>query len=432
MPTGPPRTSDSKMDRSGVAAARSVSGGAAVRGRRRGRWAWSLAYWLVVIALIAGNGWWLARDLRPAPEPLRIDALLRQQRFAEAEAELRELVRRSPDDGQLRMLLGRAVASQGRLVEMAEILEGVPYWWPNKGEALFLQGEAYNQAGLARRAEAAWKACAAEDPLHPVPEKFYLTAVESLIEIYAMQERWEEAREQAWACLDRVAPDQRLNVVFMLLRTRVQRVAPEARAPRLRRFVAADPEDLESRLALARAEAALGHPEEAERQLAIALEQQPEDVTAWRDRLSMLNERGDTKALAAAVAELPASVEEDGEIWKFRGLAARSAGQIERAATCFAKAVESRPFDEQAHYQLALAQRQLNRRPEAEASLARYKELGEARSKILAAYEEFSNAHAAPDRDPARIRKATEDLAAICRTLGWERMASTLESTLGP
>jgi len=386
----------------------------------------ALVFWTVVVSLVGLNAWWSWRNFRPLPDRRKIEAIVRSQRFSEAEPALRELVRRSPEDGAALMLLGRCLAAQGDLVESARVLDRVPFWWPSKGEALFVAGEEYNQAGWARKAEIAWKACAADDPLHPVPEMYYLTAIEALIEIYATQERWEEAREMAWSCLDRVAPDQRINVLFMLLRTRVQRVAAEARAPKLRRFVAADPRDIDSRLALARVEAALGNAEEAERQLTIALEQEPSNVEAWRDRLSTLYERGDMKTLSEAVAKLPKGAVHDGEIWKFRGYAGRSAGDLEDALNSFQRALELRPFDEQIYYQLALAQRQLGRRAEAEKNLARYKEIGEARTKILPAYEAFSNAYSAPSRDPAQIAEASRRLAEICRTLGWSRLAEAV------
>jgi tetratricopeptide (TPR) repeat protein len=378
------------------------------------------------VALVAFNAWWLVRELRPVPDILQVRASGAAGRTAEAEGAARALLRRHPYDGAARMELARLLLGRGELIAGAEELDRVPYWWPTKGEALFLAGEAYHRAGLARRAEAAWAACALDDPLHPIAERYYLTAVESLIGMYAIQERWDEARAQAWSCLDRVAPDQRLNVVFMLLRTRVQRVAPEARAPELRRFVGADPADLASRRALARAEHALGNVEEAHRQNSTCRAQAPEDPIAWRDRLSMLYESGDTEGLAAAVAELPETTEKDAEVWKYRGHAARAAGDAGRAAECFGRAVELAPHDEQAYYQLALAQRQLGRRAEAEANLARYKEIGAARGAILAAYEEFAQAHSAKPPDPARVRTATVELSGLCRTLGWTRLADLL------
>jgi Flp pilus assembly protein TadD len=387
-------------------------------------------FWMAVVGLLGLNAWWFLRDLRPAPDLRAIHALIQKKQYSDAEAALRELHRRSPEDGAVLMALGRVLAAQNRLAESGDVLLSVPKWWPTRGEALFLAGEAFNQAGLARKAEQAWSECAAFDPLHPTAEMFYLTAIESLIEIYAMQERWDEARVIAWSCIDRVAPDQRLNVIFMLLRTRVQRVVAEARIPKLKRFVAADPNDIESRLALARAEASIGNAEEAGRLLDFAMEQEPNNVKAWRDQLAALNERGDTQGLAAAIAKLPESTKNDGQIWKFRGLAARTAGDLENAVVCFEHAVELRPFDEEAHYQLALALQQNRRRPEAEKSFARYNELKNARTKILPAYEAFSQAHGEQIPDSAKIAETTKDLAAICRTLGWPRLASELDATV--
>jgi tetratricopeptide (TPR) repeat protein len=302
----------------------------------------------------------------------------------------------------------------------------VPSWWPGKPRALFLQGEAYNQAKLARKAEAAWLACALDDPLHPAPELYYLTAVEAVIEIFAMQERWEEAREVAWSCYDRVPPDQRKFVVFMILRTYVQRLAPDVRAKRLREFVAADPEDFESRLALARAEFGLGNTAEARSQVDECLALRPESARAWGTLLGMLKDLGDWEALAAEVAKVPASCDGDAEIMGFRGLAAERAGELKRAAELYGKEIELAPFSDEAHYRLALVQRRLGLKDEAARNLARSKELREAGGSLLGAYEAYSNARIAKVPDPELLRQTADRLAAVCRKLGWMRIADVL------
>lgn len=385
-----------------------------------------LLFWVTVLGLLGGNAWYLYRDRQPDPNPRVAEALIDSGRLDEAEPMLREILRRSPHDGGARMLLARLLARRGKLVESGEEFGKVPFWWPAKPKALFLEGEAYNQAGLARKAEAAWRECGKDDPLHPAPELYYLTAIEAVIEIFAMQERWEDAREVAWSCYDRVPYDQRRNVVFMILRTYVQRVTPEIRAEKLRVFVENDPEDFPSRLALARAEFSLERHDEARRQIDICLRQNPESAEAWRTHLGMLKQLGRMDLLTSEVEKIPASCDGDSEIWGFRGLSAERTGDLKKAASCYAKEVELAPYSDEGYYRLALVQKRLGLQEEASKNLEKSKRIRDAESKLLAAYEAYSNAYIAKVPDPKAIEKATEQLAGICRSLGWTKIAEVL------
>ena len=58
---------------------------------------------------------------------------------------------------------------------------------------------------------------------------------------------WDEANDIAWGLYAAVGPAERPGVMVLRLRTEVERIAPETRARRLRRYVEADPEDWSSR-----------------------------------------------------------------------------------------------------------------------------------------------------------------------------------------
>lgn len=389
------------------------------------RWLGRL-WWLAIAALAVGNGWWAYENLKPLPAVDRLGALVNLKRYDEAEAGLTSILRRSPEDGAALMMLARVQGATGRLLESAETLGRVPFWWPSKRVALFLEGEAYNQANLARKAEQAWLACVRDDPLHPAPEIYYLTGAEALIGNYAMQERFDAARAVAWTCLNQVEPDDRQDVVFILMRTHVQRVVPSHRAEKLRKWVEADPEDDASRLALATAEFKLNHREEADRLFEICLERRPNDPAVYRDRLAMLKEAGDVDGMARLIPSLPNGSDDDADLWGFRGLVAENAGDLEKARECYEQEVARQPHDEEAYYRLAMVERRLGRAEKAREHLERNKVLREARGQMVAAYDDYFNAHRASVRDPEAIKQATQKLTSLCLTLGLDREARVL------
>ena len=105
----------------------------------------------------------------------------------------------------------------------------------------------------------------------------------------------------------------------MRFRSELERVAPAESIVLLQRYVAADPTDWEALRALARAELALGHREEADHHFEACLKGDPENPRVWRDYLNMLNDRGDFDALKSALGEVPHAAEGDPDIWKLRG-----------------------------------------------------------------------------------------------------------------
>src|SRR4051794_29032389 len=100
-------------------------------------------YYVIVVALVAWNAWWLGRDFWSIPEIRSIEQLVARGKQEEAVSALRAYLRRSPRDGHARMLLARSLAARGDLLGCASELHRVPGWWPSKREALYLEGESY-------------------------------------------------------------------------------------------------------------------------------------------------------------------------------------------------------------------------------------------------------------------------------------------------
>jgi Flp pilus assembly protein TadD len=380
------------------------------------------------VGLIGFDAWWLVRDQWPQPTLTAIGVKVARGNYAEAEIELREHLRRSPHDGEARMTLARSLAARQHMLECAAELHQVPVWWPKKREAQFLEGRSFWEVNRGRDAEAAWRACVADDPLHPTPPEYYKAATEGLLELFAAEGRWEAARELIWATFDQVDPADKESVLIMRLRTEVERIDPATAVARLRSAVAADHGDVDARRALARTEAALGNEVEATRQMRTCLSQRPTDLTVWRDWLGILHNRNDMAALSAELARVPAHLKTDAAIQELEGIVRQSAGDLAGALEAFRAAASSRPDDGEFLYRLGRVEGRLGRAQAARDHLARSKVLRDARTELRDALDDFVAATTPGRTAPVDRRTATARLAATCRTLGMIREARALEA----
>ena len=217
------------------------------------------------------------------------------------------------------MTLARRLAARGDMLGCARELEQVPYWWPQRAEALFRSAQAFLMADRARDAEAALLAILDDDPLHPPDPGLYHDAGQELLKIYATEDRWEDAYGVIWKAYDHAAPPDRPLMLTMRIRCELERVAPTETLKVLRRYVAADPADFEARRAMANAELAMASGPRPLRDMEACLAGRPDDARAWRDYLAMLQSLGEQDAFNAAMARLPRSAESEPEIWMFRG-----------------------------------------------------------------------------------------------------------------
>jgi tetratricopeptide (TPR) repeat protein len=384
---------------------------------------WKLFGLCVIASLLGFNSWWYWRDTRTLPDLKTVLDWMQREQYAQAEPALREYLRRSPYDGELRMMLARALAGRGDLLGCARQLHEVPFWWPGKAEALYREGQSYIKMNRAKDAEASLLELIKDDPLHPVPADVFQDACQELLKIYAIEDRWEDAYPVMWMAYDHAAPVDHAALLAMRLRPEMERIAPKESIEVITRYVAAAAEDWEALRALANAEQALSRPAEAARHFQECLKGKPDDVRAWRDYLAMLLEQGEMDSFLVLLEQAPKSADTEPETWMFRGVAREKEKDWQTASEHFRKAIELNPTVPKYYYRLAMAEERLGLRKEALAHLERTKAMNEARARLPNAYAEFFAAQKPGNSEAPDMAAACRRLGSICETLGWARVA---------
>jgi tetratricopeptide (TPR) repeat protein len=301
----------------------------------------------------------------------------------------------------------------------------VPEWSLRKPEAQYFEAMSWLSLKHIRDAEKALLGYLNVDPNHPSPRPRRVEVENKLLDIYAWEDRWEEARAVIWKAYEDIGdqPLERRKLLEMLLRTRIERADAAITLPLLREIVAADPGDWNARRALARAANFTKNFEESDEASRICLAERPNDPGAWADRLEFLEWRDDRAGLAAALKDLPSGADSEDRVWMIRGRVLRQAKDFRGAAEAFARAVELAPFDPSAHHNLAQALQMTDRAGEAAPHHRLHESLLAVTKEIPDAVNAFKDAidSAPPKRED--IRSAMLRIANACGKLGWTRDA---------
>ena len=351
---------------------------------------------MLAACLVGFNVWWYWRDTRPLPSLDTISGWIGKGQYDQAEPALLEHLRRAPNDGEARMMLARLLGARNDLLGCARQLHEVPFWWPTKAEALYREGQAYFMIDRAKDAEAAWLAVTKHDPLHPpTPEIFHDASLE-LLKLYSTEDRWEDAYVIIWRAYEEASPADHPILLSMRLRSELERVAPAESIVLLKRYVAADPTDWEALRALARAELALGHRDEADRHFQACLKGEPDNPRVWRDYLNMLNDQGDLDALKSALGKVPQAAESDPDIWKLRGNLKEKDQDWAGAAEDYHKALQINPYARGCHYRLAMVEQRLGHADQATRYRKQADEMREAQAQLRSAYADLPGCPGTP------------------------------------
>lgn len=229
---------------------------------------------------------------------------------------------------------------------------------------LMEEGRAALALGLAARGEEALRRATAADPA--LARAWILR-----LEILRVEDRWLEADAIGREALEKVAPEDRAAVLRELTLAALSEVPDDLARDTLRKWIAADPGDVEAEAALMRRIAADPRPDDPGRDARLArLEAM---VSAHPDR------PGPREALASLLAD-DGDVERGREVLDAWPAAARDArydrvrgrwdleydARPEQAAAAFRRALDAAPHDWRSHYRLARALAALGRRDEAD------------------------------------------------------------------
>jgi tetratricopeptide (TPR) repeat protein len=391
-------------------------------------WAGRISFWSLVLTLCGTNVWWAWDSMRPLASLSNLRTWIDQNRLNDAEREARRWLRQFPHHGEARILLSRILAANGDSLASAEQLHQVPLWWPSKREVLVLEGQNFLRADCPRNAEAAWKAALADDALHPVSAASVTTAAVELSRLYIVEGRLDEARDVLWARYEMAEPAGRQFFLAKLLRLELEREAPATAAAILMRYVKVTPNDWDARRALARAEQSLGQSALASRDILACLKARPNDLRIWRDRLAILVAQDDLDGLVDAVAQLPAAAAQDGECWKFRGLAHLHRQDWSPAMNAFEKALELEPGKAECHGYLVRIAERLGNPQKADYHRRQCQALVAASAELPAALHEALESIRNPQ--PGALPPAFTRVIALYKTLGQTREATAWSRSL--
>jgi tetratricopeptide (TPR) repeat protein len=292
---------------------------------------------VVVVGGLATWGAWVRRE--PDPERIRreAEADLEGARYERAATALARLRDPSPHDRLMRAEAARALGHPDQAIDELAL---VPAGDPSAAQALLMTGQIELGRDRVRRAEEALRAALKLDP-DLVP------AYRQLIYVDGMLLRRRELNEHFQA-LQRLGPLTFDNVFhWCLIRSAVWE--PHERVEDLQRFVAADPSDRASRVALAETLRQLGRREEATKVLSVLPESDP-DARAVRARIAL--DRGEESSAEAILAGGP---DDHPELARLRGRFALAHGDARAAVRHFRAAYAVEPDDRDTVFGLGTA-----------------------------------------------------------------------------
>jgi tetratricopeptide (TPR) repeat protein len=361
---------------------------------------------LTIVAVLSAAAAW-SFSTRPKPIDLirEAEAELQAGRFEAARTcvgRLERLRPPTPHDRMLRARIASAVGDDpGAIEDLGTIADD-----PELGaQALFMIGLIERRRQRVRHAEAAYRKAIERDPN-------LLKARKELIFILGMQFRRREV-DAAFKALARVTPLTQYDLYTWGLTHYVVWGPDSAQA--LESFIAADPEDRYSRLALATLLLAQPGQEARVAEVLAPLPQDDPDVLALRIEQALNVGRVDEAA--AMIAKAPS---DDARLARLRGRLAIGRGDRAAAVRYYRQALSDEPYDRVSLSELGKALLLQGDRAGAEVYLGRARQLDEVYN-LLTRIGKPKQDVAAPDLD--RIAQACEAAGLNDEAQGWYMLA---------
>jgi tetratricopeptide (TPR) repeat protein len=334
--------------------------------RRSGRW---LLAGALVTAFGAAGAVWFARGPGD-PDRLWVKAELafRAGRWGEARAMLHQIERLRTKTARDWILQGQLASAAGHDDDALAALCHVPEADPLAAQAFLLAGRIERQRKRLRGAEAQFKRALEANPS-------LIEAHKELIYIYGIQRRRREV-DSEFNLLSRLTQLNHQDLFTWSL-THFSEWSPDV-ASDLSEFVAADPGDRYSRLALAEVLADEPGPDATIDKVLAGLAASDPDALAARARYAITNGR-----LAEAEAMLARGPAGHPGLDRLRGKLAMLRHDIDAAVAFYRKALSFEPYDRVSMFDLGQALRLKGERNEAEALLDRTRRLNEVYELVI-------------------------------------------------
>ncbi len=297
----------------------------------------ALATLILLAAAIAAL---VGESLRPGPTLDEVCALADARRFDEAEARGEAYLRRFPEDARALLVMAElALASPSPDPHRAlRRLGRIPGDSPELSAWVLIdQGKAHDLLGRHDRAEACWREALRRDPSA-------WEAGRRLLDLLTLQGRPADARGLAMDRLDREPdPRERARLLLRLARLDVDPPDPWMIIHRFESAARGQEADLPTTLACGLALTSVSRGQDGLPMLRRAVEQYPDEPTAWDALLTGLDLAGQETELAELLAQLPGCLRPDPRFARHQGRVEQEARRWPDAARAYRRAWEYRP-----------------------------------------------------------------------------------------
>jgi tetratricopeptide (TPR) repeat protein len=354
---------------------------------------------------------------------------------------------RSWSDRQYRDAIAAAkqAATAGSLARARRVLEEAGGRWPGRGEAEFLLGAVEQAMGRPGAAKSAWERVPEESEFAPsaammiarlalagdrmaeaepwlikaleAPDRLGIEARESLLLLYKIQGRSEEARRLVKDGWDRY-PDRVGTLQQLWYLDTASPISLEDHRRIVERAAKAAPEDDRVWLALAHLANRGARYEESARWLAKCLERRAEDPSVWHVALDRAVAVQDVEAARQALGHLPVDVVPPSEVLALQAWFAARVDDPEAERRALARLVELNPGSINAIDRLAGLALRAGNREEVDRLRARKAELDVVLEQYL---ERMFKPDPAEDAD--RLAAWAEQLGRLFEARGWWELA---------
>ncbi len=344
--------------------------------------------WARITLLLAIGGAFLgllAWAFQPRPTLDGVDRLILNERFEQAERQIKAYLRAYPAQEEIHLLLAQVAVQQSEpkpKLALNELRHVHPRNDAIAAHAKLIEGKAKFYLKRYDEAEAALNEALRLNP--EIADAGWL-----LLNIYAMQGRTDDSRRLALK-LHEVEPDphDRVQLLLQLLRENAHPIAAGSIIQQLEPAVAQNPKDLPSTLALGLALVHDGKTDAGLTRLREAVQQHPDSTDAWDAYLTGLADAGQMTTLAETLDRLPEALAENSRFDDVRGRVAQERQDWPAAVRFYRPAWERHPDDVKLAYRLSRALRNAGDDNAAQELGPRLARIEEARKSLRELYDQ--------------------------------------------